>query len=68
MRTKRAACLGMLSVSFTALLWGGPLLVLLLGGFAIARLYRRREVPAPPLSPEERQRLSAVLAEEEIPR
>jgi len=52
----------------TALLWGGPLLVLLLGGFAIARLYRRREVPAPPLSPEERQRLSAVLAEEEIPR
>ena len=52
----------------TALLWGGPLLVLLLGGIAVARLYRRRDVPTSPLSPEERQRLSAVLAEEEIPR
>jgi cytochrome c-type biogenesis protein CcmH len=49
----------------TALLWGGPLLVLLLGGIAVARLYRRREPPTPPLSPEERQRLAAVLAEEE---
>ena len=52
----------------TALLWGGPLLVLLLGGFAVARLYRRREEPASPLSPEERQRLSALLAGEEMPR
>ena len=52
----------------TALLWGGPLLVLLLGGIAVARLYRRRDVPTPPLSPEERQRLAAVLAEEEAPR
>ena len=52
----------------TALLWGGPLLVLLLGGIAVVRLYRRRDVPTSPLSPEERQRLSAVLAEEEIPR
>ena len=51
----------------TALLWGGPLLVLLLGAFAVARLYRRRDVPVPPLSAEERQRLSAVL-EEEAPR
>jgi cytochrome c-type biogenesis protein CcmH len=49
----------------TVLLWGGPLLVLLLGGVAVARLYRRRDVPTPPLSAEERQRLSAVLAEEE---
>ena len=48
----------------TALLWGGPLLVLLLGAFAVARLYRRRDVPVPPLSAEERQRLSAVLKEE----
>ena len=48
----------------TALLWGGPLLVLLLGTFAVARLYRRRDVPVPPLSAEERQRLSAVLKEE----
>jgi|GraSoiStandDraft_45_1057281.scaffolds.fasta_scaffold46824_2 cytochrome c-type biogenesis protein CcmH len=52
----------------TALLWGGPFLLLLLGGFAVARLYRRRDVPTPLLSAEERQRLSAVLAEDEIPR
>jgi cytochrome c-type biogenesis protein CcmH len=51
----------------TALLWGGPLLVLLLGGVAIARFYRRRDEPTPPLSPEERQRLSAVLGEETGP-
>ena len=51
----------------TALLWGGPLLVLLLGGVAIARFYRRRDEPPPPLSPEERQRLSAVLGEETGP-
>jgi cytochrome c-type biogenesis protein CcmH len=50
----------------TALLWGGPLLILLLGGLAVARFYRRRDEPGPPpLSPEERQRLSAVLGEEE---
>jgi cytochrome c-type biogenesis protein CcmH len=50
----------------TALLWGGPLLVLLLGGLAVARFYRRRGEPGPPpLSPEERQRLSALLAEKE---
>jgi cytochrome c-type biogenesis protein CcmH len=48
----------------TALLWGGPLLVLLLGGVAIARFYRRRVEATPPLSPEERQRLAAVLGEE----
>jgi len=48
----------------TALLWGGPLLVLLLGGVAVARFYRRRDEPTPPLSPEERQRLAAVLGEE----
>ena len=53
----------------TALLWGGPLLVLLLGGLAVARFYRRRDGPGPPpLSPEERQRLSAMLGEEERPR
>jgi cytochrome c-type biogenesis protein CcmH len=48
----------------TALLWGGPFLVLLLGGVAIARFYRRRVEATPPLSPEERQRLAAVLGEE----
>jgi len=51
----------------TALLWGGPLLVLLLGGVAVARFYRRRDEPTPPLSPEERQRLSAVLGEDAKP-
>ena len=48
----------------TALLWGGPALILLLGGIALARFYRRRdEAPSAPLSPEERRRLSAVLGE-----
>ena len=48
----------------TALLWGGPLLILLLGGIALARFYRRREVTAvPPLSAEERRRLASVLDE-----
>ena len=51
----------------TALLWGGPLLLLLLGGVMVARFYRRRDEPTPPLSAEERQRLSAVLGEETRP-
>jgi cytochrome c-type biogenesis protein CcmH len=53
----------------TALLWGGPLLVLLLGGLAIRRFYRARAgtPPPPPLSAEERQRLAAALADGESP-
>jgi cytochrome c-type biogenesis protein CcmH len=53
----------------TALLWGGPGLILLLGGVAVARFYRgRRTVPAPPpLSPDERRQLAAVLADGEEP-
>ena len=53
----------------TALLWGGPLLVLLLGGLAIRRFYRSQAgtPPPPPLSAEERQRLAAALAEGESP-
>jgi len=48
----------------TLLLWGGPILILLLGGVALARFYRSRdETAAPPLSAEERQRLAAVLGE-----
>jgi cytochrome c-type biogenesis protein CcmH len=48
----------------TALLWGGPLLILLLGGIALARFYRRREaITVPPLSAEERRRLASVLGE-----
>jgi cytochrome c-type biogenesis protein CcmH len=48
----------------TLLLWGGPLLILVVGGLAIARFYRtRREDPVAPLSPDERRRLASVLAE-----
>jgi cytochrome c-type biogenesis protein CcmH len=49
----------------TALLWGGPLVVLLLGGIAIRRFYRAQAgtPPPPPLNPDERQRLAAMLAD-----
>jgi cytochrome c-type biogenesis protein CcmH len=49
----------------TALLWGGPLVVLLLGGIAIRRIYRAQagRPPPPPLNPDERQRLAAMLAD-----
>jgi cytochrome c-type biogenesis protein CcmH len=47
----------------TLLLWGGPLIVLLVGGFAAWRFCRgRAALPAPePLSAEEQRRLDAVL-------
>ena len=52
----------------TVLLWVGPLLILLLGGFGVARFYRTRAranlSEAAALSPEERRRLQAVLGEE----
>ena len=50
----------------TLLLWGGPLLILVIGGFAVRRYYRgRSDAPTPPpLSEQEQQRLQAVLAEE----
>ena len=50
----------------TLLLWGGPLIVLLVGGFAAWRFCRgRAALPAPaPLSAEERRRLDAVLKQE----
>jgi cytochrome c-type biogenesis protein CcmH len=50
----------------TLLLWGGPLIVLLVGGFAAWRFCRSRAaIPvAAPLSPEERRRLDAVLEQE----
>jgi cytochrome c-type biogenesis protein CcmH len=48
----------------TLLLWGGPVLILIFGGVALARFYRRPEQPpTAPLSPEERRRLAAVLGE-----
>jgi len=48
----------------TILLWGGPLLLLAIGAFALVRIMReRRSVPeAPPLTPEERARAEALLA------
>jgi cytochrome c-type biogenesis protein CcmH len=54
----------------TLLLWGGPALILLLGGIAVARYTRARgrsDGTAPPLSPEERRRLAAVLGEDPRP-
>jgi cytochrome c-type biogenesis protein CcmH len=49
----------------TLLLWAGPLLVLLLGGIVLVRFYCRPggEPGAPPLSPDERRRLSQILGE-----
>src|SRR5712691_8363544 len=47
----------------TLLLWGGPLLILLLGGVALARFYRRPQETAAPLSAEERRRLASLLGE-----
>jgi cytochrome c-type biogenesis protein CcmH len=47
----------------TLLLWGGPVLILLLGAFGIRRYYRhrRRKDEPPALSAEERRRLKAML-------
>jgi cytochrome c-type biogenesis protein CcmH len=48
----------------TMLLWGGPLLLLILGAVALLRIMReRRAAPeAPPLTAEERARAEALLA------
>ncbi|HZK90078.1 MAG TPA: cytochrome c-type biogenesis protein [Stellaceae bacterium] len=47
----------------TWLLWGGPALVLLIGGLGIARYLRRRSglTDPPPLSPDEKRRLADML-------
>ena len=47
----------------TALLWGGPALILLLGAVGVRRYYRhrRRDEPPPALSAEERRRLKSLL-------
>jgi cytochrome c-type biogenesis protein CcmH len=48
----------------TALLWGGPALILLLGGLAVVRFYRRPQAaPTAPLTPDERRRLAAIVGE-----
>jgi len=49
--------------SGTLLLWGGPLLILLLGGGARPILPQGPTECAPPLSAEERRRLAALLGE-----
>lgn len=48
----------------TMLLWAGPLLLLALGAFMLARIVRerRRTAEAPPLTAEERARAEALLA------
>ncbi len=52
----------------TALLWLAPLLLLLAGGVAMARFYLRPPVTPPAgLSPDEQQRLKALLPPEETP-
>jgi cytochrome c-type biogenesis protein CcmH len=47
----------------TLLLWGGPLLILGLGGLGMWRFYRRRRFasPPPPLDAEEQRRLAQLL-------
>ncbi|HEX5319449.1 MAG TPA: cytochrome c-type biogenesis protein [Stellaceae bacterium] len=47
----------------TALLWGGPLILLLIGIAMAWRFYRTQPAPAPtpPLSEDERRRLAALL-------
>ena len=48
----------------TALLWGGPALILMLGCIAVARFYRGRRIEPPaPLSADERRQLAAVLGD-----
>ena len=53
----------------TLLLWGTPVIVLLLGGAAMLVSGRRKPLrdPARPLSDEERQRLDDVLGQRETP-
>ncbi|MGH7094230.1 MAG: cytochrome c-type biogenesis protein [Stellaceae bacterium] len=47
----------------TVLLWGGPLLLVLLGAVAVRRFYRNQPeaTATPPLTEDERQQLSALL-------
>jgi cytochrome c-type biogenesis protein CcmH len=47
----------------TALLWGGPLLLVVIGAGIAWRFYRTQPAPAPPLSDEERRRLAALIDE-----
>jgi cytochrome c-type biogenesis protein CcmH len=51
----------------TLLLWGGPALLLVIGAFALMRVLRqRRALPEPaPLSTQERERATRLLADQE---
>jgi cytochrome c-type biogenesis protein CcmH len=50
----------------TVLLWGGPALILLLGGVALFRFYRRPIAPPPaPLSRDEERRLAVMIDPEQ---
>jgi cytochrome c-type biogenesis protein CcmH len=51
----------------TLLLWGIPLIVLVLGGIGIALARRRQTHSAPPLSQDEKRRLAAILCENKNP-
>ena len=51
----------------TALLWGGPVLLVLLGAGMAWRFYRTQPAPAPPLSADEERRLAALLDEKAEP-
>jgi len=45
----------------TILLWAGPFIFLIAGFYFLLRFLRRREVPAPQLSAEERARAAKLL-------
>jgi cytochrome c-type biogenesis protein CcmH len=47
----------------TALLWAGPVLLVLIGAGMAWRFYRTQPAPAPPLSDDERRRLADLLDE-----
>jgi cytochrome c-type biogenesis protein CcmH len=47
----------------TALLWGGPVLLVLIGAGMAWRFYRTQPPPAPPLSADEQRRLAGLLDE-----
>lgn len=51
----------------TLLLWGAPILVLVLGGIGVLIAARSKRPPAPPLSDEEQRRLAALLKENNNP-
>ncbi|MBL4802463.1 MAG: cytochrome c-type biogenesis protein CcmH [Emcibacter sp.] len=51
----------------TLLLWLGPILLLLIGGFLVFRYIRQKPEKAmpPPLNPEEKERLKHIMGDEE---